>query len=180
MDQVKDVVELPQRFIKEGTQVRPGQTGPYAGDSDSKSDLSVLVSSSTDVSSLIRKVRRSYYPSTWQASATRLMLLDVAFPYLNSGTISYTEYIAICKAVAIGFGVMGFIGYFVKLVSGRAIYHGYVWITSDALVSPDTHSHHQNPRRIVVSIHLFPVLVRIVWVSCSDACGCEHAWSRQW
>jgi protein transport protein SEC61 subunit gamma-like protein len=32
--------------------------------------------------------------------------------------LSRTEYIAICKAVALGFAVMGFIGYFVKLVSG--------------------------------------------------------------
>lgn len=28
------------------------------------------------------------------------------------------EYIQICRAVAIGFAIMGFIGYFVKLVSG--------------------------------------------------------------
>ncbi|KAG9007300.1 Sec61p translocation complex subunit [Tulasnella sp. JGI-2019a] len=27
-----------------------------------------------------------------------------------------SEYVQICKAVAIGFGVMGFIGYFVKLI----------------------------------------------------------------
>ncbi|KAG8682039.1 Sec61p translocation complex subunit [Ceratobasidium sp. 394] len=26
------------------------------------------------------------------------------------------EYVQICKAVAIGFGIMGFIGYFVKLI----------------------------------------------------------------
>ncbi|KAL7421715.1 hypothetical protein Q5752_003485 [Cryptotrichosporon argae] len=29
---------------------------------------------------------------------------------------SQTEYVQLCKAVAIGFGVMGFIGYFVKLI----------------------------------------------------------------
>jgi hypothetical protein len=32
-------------------------------------------------------------------------------------TPGYTEYLAICQAVAIGFAVMGFLGYFVKLVS---------------------------------------------------------------
>ena len=31
------------------------------------------------------------------------------------------EYLAICQAVAIGFAVMGFLGYFVKLVSRLAV-----------------------------------------------------------
>ena len=34
---------------------------------------------------------------------------------------NFAEYIGICKAVAMGFAVMGFIGYFVKLVRLRAI-----------------------------------------------------------
>jgi hypothetical protein len=34
-----------------------------------------------------------------------------------------SEFFQICKAVAIGFGVMGFIGYFVKLILICGIHH---------------------------------------------------------
>jgi len=64
-----------------------------------------------------------------------------------------TEYIAICKAVAIGFGVMGFIGYFVKLVS-RPTSITNLMVQADNDATPDTYSHHQDPRRIVVGISL--------------------------
>lgn len=30
--------------------------------------------------------------------------------------MSFAEFVQICKAVAVGFAVMGFIGYFVKLI----------------------------------------------------------------
>ncbi|KAK9896933.1 protein transporter Sec61 subunit gamma [Cystobasidium minutum MCA 4210] len=57
MDSVKELVETPQRFVKEGNQFLARCTKP-----DKK------------------------------------------------------EYLAICQAVAIGFAVMGFLGYFVKLI----------------------------------------------------------------
>ena len=37
-------------------------------------------------------------------------------PTLPSWSILIPEYIQLCRAVAIGFVVMGFIGYFVKLI----------------------------------------------------------------
>ena len=36
--------------------------------------------------------------------------------------VDFAEYIGICKAVAMGFAVMGFIGYFVKLVCPRFVF----------------------------------------------------------
>ncbi|KAG5718093.1 hypothetical protein E4T56_gene13751 [Termitomyces sp. T112] len=50
--------------------------------------------------------------------------LDVPQQFLRDGNQfltrctkpSQTEFTQICKAVAIGFGIMGFIGYFVKLI----------------------------------------------------------------
>ncbi|KAG6837689.1 hypothetical protein H0H93_004965 [Arthromyces matolae] len=48
---------------------------------------------------------------------------------------SQTEFTQICKAVAIGFGVMGFIGYFVKLIhipiNNILVYVSPSFITSD-------------------------------------------------
>lgn len=38
-------------------------------------------------------------------------------PLTDVSRLLPTEYLAICQAVAIGFAVMGFLGYFVKLVS---------------------------------------------------------------
>lgn len=49
---------------------------------------------------------------SWPATTTSTTLSQPARTLIGS----LPEYIAICKAVAIGFGVMGFIGYFVKLV----------------------------------------------------------------
>jgi len=57
------------------------------------------------------------------------MIIRALFPVLTTTPIDLTsyhsgiadqilclEYVQLCKAVAIGFAVMGFIGYFVKLI----------------------------------------------------------------
>ncbi|TFY70551.1 hypothetical protein EVG20_g2463 [Dentipellis fragilis] len=62
-EKLKELVEIPQEFIRDGNQVRPP----------------VLLS------------------------------MDIAL-------ISIGQFLQICRAVAVGFAVMGFIGYFVKLI----------------------------------------------------------------
>lgn len=51
-------------------------------------------------------------------------LADVPKDFVKEGTQfvnrctkpTQAEYVQLCKAIAIGFGIMGFIGYFVKLI----------------------------------------------------------------
>ncbi|KAG8736174.1 Sec61p translocation complex subunit [Ceratobasidium sp. 414] len=74
-DKVKEFVEMPQEFVKEGK----------------------LVSCSVEAA-LGQKTDRTPQFLTRCTKPTQ------------------KEYVQICKAVAIGFGIMGFIGYFVKLI----------------------------------------------------------------
>lgn len=64
----------------------------------------------------------SFYPPTMSEKMKEFIEIPQEFvkdgqQFLTRCTKpSYKEFIQICKAVAVGFAVMGFIGYFVKLI----------------------------------------------------------------
>lgn len=101
-DKVKEFIEMPQEFAKEGKLVSFQRSRASVQASDLKN------SSSPGVRSLPKKVRNERDRSATPCySIAREMNLTCGVT---------TEYVQICKAVAIGFGIMGFIGYFVKLI----------------------------------------------------------------
>ncbi|CDZ96681.1 Preprotein translocase, gamma subunit [Phaffia rhodozyma] len=92
-EKIKEIVELPQNFIKEGSQflnrcVKPTEKGT------SPSIHSTSFFADEEVSRLLTT---PFCLSLWLIR-------------------SLTEYSQICRAVAMGFFIMGFIGYFVKLI----------------------------------------------------------------
>lgn len=91
-EKLKEFVEIPQEFIKEGNQVR------YAAHYRHGTDR---------VCPVPHKVHKAL-AERW---ADITLLLSVLRDLL-----SHAEFAQICKAVAVGFAVMGFIGYFVKLI----------------------------------------------------------------
>ncbi|KAF8665254.1 hypothetical protein AX16_000276 [Volvariella volvacea WC 439] len=88
-DKVKEFIEIPQQFIREGNQVRTFPQRPAAAD---------RFSSSLHVA---QNPHKKVYPA-----------LSAHSRRANRGE----EFVQICRAVAVGFAVMGFIGYFVKLI----------------------------------------------------------------
>lgn len=95
-DKMKELIEIPQDFIRDGNQVRLASI-----DSLVKELMRTSVHSSSHGVPSLRKRVRVYIMHT--------ILTEGIQPL-------YTEFLQICKAVAIGFAVMGFIGYFVKLI----------------------------------------------------------------
>ncbi|KAJ7786501.1 hypothetical protein B0H16DRAFT_1708660 [Mycena metata] len=73
-DKVREFVEVPQQFIRDGSQFLTRCTKP--------SDKGLFIASQ----------------------------------HLSPSSPSVPEFSQICKAVGVGFAVMGFIGYFVKLI----------------------------------------------------------------
>jgi protein transport protein SEC61 subunit gamma-like protein len=94
-DQARDLIEIPQRFVKEGTQVSIVSLEALPGCSRSRQFLNRCTKPDKKGNDTI-----SQGSSAFTDAPERLAL----------------EYLAICRAVAIGFAVMGFIGYFVKLI----------------------------------------------------------------
>lgn len=90
-DKVREFAEIPQQFIRDGNQVR----------------LYVLFCALANVLLLVS------YP-LYKTLAKRCIALK---SWWSTNWSQYrTEFTQICKAVAIGFAVMGFIGYLVKLI----------------------------------------------------------------
>ncbi len=94
-EKLREFAEIPQEFIKDGQQVCVyvllGQTSP----SQSFAVPYTLHKTVTERSSFA--------------------FLNLCIPSLTVA-IFCLEFVQICKAVAVGFAVMGFIGYFVKLI----------------------------------------------------------------
>lgn len=93
-EKIQEFIEVPQEFIREGNQVRHSALAPPPF------LIPSIVSYSMHKTFSKRSLRCSYY---------------------YTGAPIYTplrhiEFVQISKAVAIGFAVMGFIGYLVKLI----------------------------------------------------------------
>lgn len=102
-DKVREFVEIPQQFVRDGNQVRTLAPPTHR----------VLTYSS------FQFLTRCTKPSQKGTSQCNL--------HGNSRSTHSTEFTQICKAVAVGFAVMGFIGYFVKLI------HIPMWVVSYSL-----------------------------------------------
>jgi protein transport protein SEC61 subunit gamma-like protein len=92
-EKVKELVEIPQQFLREGNQV---------GFVVSEPTLSLIV-----VFAVHYKMHKT---------VTERFVVSATSIYLSILKNVALEFIQISKAVAIGFAVMGFIGYFVKLI----------------------------------------------------------------
>jgi protein transport protein SEC61 subunit gamma and related proteins len=89
-DKIREFIEVPQQFIRDGNQVLPFKsfTLPVAHP---------------------HSVPNTLYKTFAEGFAPASCTDDVSL-------IISPEFLQICKAVAVGFAVMGFIGYFVKLI----------------------------------------------------------------
>ena len=94
-EKLQEFLEVPQEFIHEGNQVRHSAVAPAAS-------LITLRSFLFDAQNPLEKVFELM--SLYYTSAPIYTLLR------------RVEFVQISKAVAIGFAVMGFIGYLVKLI----------------------------------------------------------------
>ncbi len=114
-DTIKEIVDIPQNFFREGTHfvnrcTKPNRKG--ASFLSSPVLLSVVLASRAD---------EAYaHPSLGGIHSAILKDLcptnfGLSFPFFLRLRM-LAEYIQICRAVGMGFVVMGFIGYFVKLV----------------------------------------------------------------
>jgi protein transport protein SEC61 subunit gamma and related proteins len=90
-DRVKEIIEVPQQFIREGSQVS-----------------SYIRLCTVQFLTLYKFIGRCTKPSR----TGTLSVICIS----SSRSRWSTEFMAICRAVAIGFAVMGFLGYFVKLI----------------------------------------------------------------
>jgi len=95
-ERLREVAEIPQQFVKEGTLV----SGPTT-----TLDSKLMGSSSTDVRNLLKMVSLSNSGAELGEGRRKsdMMTDDI-------------EYLQLCRAIAVGFLVMGFIGYIVKLI----------------------------------------------------------------
>jgi preprotein translocase subunit Sss1 len=98
-EKAREFAEIPQQFVKEGTLVSLHHP-PY-------SPASPYTTIADPVS---RIVRQPMYETN-----------EIRLDYLSFSSVAHTlmcelEYIQLCRAVAVGFAVMGFIGYIVKLI----------------------------------------------------------------
>ena len=93
-DKIREFIEVPQQFIREGNQVSGLSTAI----------LRILLTN------FFQFLTRCTKPSQQGFSSC---LHHVRLLISNACRLEFSQ---ICKAVAIGFGVMGFIGYFVKLI----------------------------------------------------------------
>ncbi|EJT53280.1 SSS1-ER protein-translocase complex subunit [Trichosporon asahii var. asahii CBS 2479] len=104
-DSIKELVEIPQAFVKEGTHT--GMLRNYlptsrAGRGRAEAALGLIVEATT---------------RTTSTHASYLFACRADPQFLNRCTKpTKAEYIQLCRAVGVGFLVMGFIGYIVKVV----------------------------------------------------------------
>lgn len=91
-EKLKEFVEIPQEFIKDGQQVRNTRRA---------------------FSKQSRLPYRTVPHALHQALAKGYAQIDL---HMSATQQCSVEFAQICKAVAVGFAVMGFIGYFVKLI----------------------------------------------------------------
>ena len=91
-EKVKEFVEIPQQFLRDGNQVC------FVAD---------LVILDADRLQFITRCTKPSQKGEFVSKHIAIRALPID-PLL--------EFVQICKAVAIGFAVMGFIGYFVKLI----------------------------------------------------------------
>lgn len=94
-EKLQEFVEIPKDFIKDGNQVRAPS---YLANS-----LPVLT----------WRIVLDPVHETFAEGCVRITSHPV---YQHTEQTHITEFAQICKAVAVGFAVMGFIGYFVKLI----------------------------------------------------------------
>ncbi|KAF7307062.1 Protein transport protein Sec61 subunit gamma [Mycena indigotica] len=87
-EKIKEFVEIPQQFVREGTQVCASSYAYYS------------------------RLTSQVFDTLHQAFRQRFTIPCS----ICSITKHYSEFSQICKAVGVGFAVMGFIGYFVKLI----------------------------------------------------------------
>ena len=111
-EKLKELAEIPQEFVRDGQQV-------------SIVDVSILCLGLTS---------RLLVPhALHEAFAEGYVCI---YKLWTRVTQSCTEFVQICKAVAVGFAVMGFIGYFVKLI------HIPMYVPSAPLsITPHAHSY---------------------------------------
>lgn len=95
-DTIKEFVNIPQSFVREGTQVRPQL-------------FDLLWACSDGIFSNLQFMNRCTKPD--KKGASEVTFMRKACSYSSSA-----EFMQICRAVGLGFVVMGFIGYFVKLI----------------------------------------------------------------
>lgn len=94
-EKIREFIEIPQQFAKEGKQVR--------------SALNLALKSAYGFfGSLLPDAQNHLRPVCGHSERHDGHATEVSFVY--------AEFISICRAVGIGFAVMGFIGYFVKLI----------------------------------------------------------------
>lgn len=91
-EKLKEFTDIPQEFVRDGRQVRV--------------DLPPLTATRPHIPLLV--------PYALHEAITKRSLINVHAESMPNNEV--TEFLQICKAVAIGFAVMGFIGYFVKLI----------------------------------------------------------------
>jgi len=91
-DKFREFIDVPQQFVRDGNQVR--------------SLLNFWTANCSSPHPSFLHVARNLHK--------RVRYLSFSCPQLL--TLKITEFTQICKAVAVGFAVMGFIGYFVKLI----------------------------------------------------------------
>ena len=124
MDAVKDLADNSKTFVRDGQAVRSLSARPASPSPSTCSSLCPYAnlarpphSSSPGVQSPTRKV----------SSASALLWLSRVGPFADSfrkpppDRASCAEYLQICRAVAIGFAMMGGIGYLVKLIHVRTL-----------------------------------------------------------
>jgi protein transport protein SEC61 subunit gamma-like protein len=93
-EKLKEFIDIPQQFVRDGNQV---------------SVVQLTIENLGDFFFLHQFLTRCTKPS--QKGAYR-----VSLAHNTDSEIVIPEFIQICRAVAVGFAVMGFIGYFVKLI----------------------------------------------------------------
>lgn len=92
-EKLKEFTDIPQEFVRDGRQVRV-DSPPLA-------------------------VARPHAPPQFLTRCTKPSQKGDCLSNTHTVSIAHitvSEFLQICKAVAIGFAVMGFIGYFVKLI----------------------------------------------------------------
>lgn len=117
-DSLRELIDIPGDFLKEGTQVSP------SGQLVKPSLITLTYRRSSSPHSAVHEALHQAKPKgcvsfevDFMASATwAQQWLTSRCPPPLSRSLAPTEYLQICRAVGMGFVVMGFIGYFVKLI----------------------------------------------------------------
>jgi preprotein translocase subunit Sss1 len=107
--QIKEFIDIPQQFVRDGNQVSSWTLSPRQSKRNGMLNVGSVLLTGTPHLVL----------GTMHKAITKRYLFILASPpwgNVFSRWHALAEYIQISKAVAIGFAIMGFIGYFVKLI----------------------------------------------------------------